>query len=132
MPVIRSEASTDDLLDAVAQLPTEELAAFAERVATLRAERTAAHVSRDESKLLLQISAGLPADARQRYGELVAKRRNEMLSTDEHADLIGLTDEIERLDAERFEALVALAHLRRTSLDELMQSLGIPPARDGW
>jgi hypothetical protein len=43
----------------------------------------------------------------------------------------SVTDEIERLDAERIEALVALAHLRRTSLEELMQSLGIQPARDG-
>lgn len=131
MPVIRSEASTDDLLDAVAQLSTDELAAFADRIAMLRAERTAAHLSLDETALLLQIERGLPAGSHRRYGELVTKRRNERLSADEHAELIGLTNDIERLDAEHMEALIALAQIRRTSLGELMQSLGIQPARDG-
>jgi hypothetical protein len=131
MPVIRSEASADDLLDAAAQLSTDELTAFAERVAMLRAERTAAHLSHDETTLLLQIERGLPAKTRHRYDELVAKRRKEALSEDEHAELIGLTDATERLDAERVEALIALAQMRRTSLGELMHSLRIQPARDG-
>jgi hypothetical protein len=130
LPVIRSQASTDDLLDAVARLPTEELAVFAERVATLRAERTAAHLSHDETALLLQIERGLPTESRVRYDELVAKRRNESLGADEHAELIALTDTIEHLDAERMEALIALAQMRRTSLGELMHALGIQPARD--
>jgi hypothetical protein len=131
MPVIRTEASTDDLLDAVAQLSTEDLTAFAERVATLRAERVAAHLSHDETALLLRIGRGLPAGVRGRYDELVAKRCAETLSTDEHAELIRLTDDVERIDADRIEALVALAGLRRTSPADLMRSLGIPLSRDG-
>ena len=59
MPIIRSEASPEDLLDAVAQFPTEELARFAERVATARAEGVAPHVSHDEGVLLRRIANGL-------------------------------------------------------------------------
>ena len=115
MPVIRAEASPDDLLDAVAQLPTEELSVFAERVAVL----------------LLRIGRGLPADVRRRYDDLLAKRREERLRSDEHAELVRLTDEVERLDAERIEAIVALARLRGVSAATVMQSLGARPASDG-
>ena len=131
MPSIRSEASTDDLLDAVAQLPTEELARFAERVAILRAERVAPHLSRDEAVLLRRIADGLPEGPRRRYRELIAKRDDERLTDDEHAELLRLTDEVERLDADRAEALLVLARLRGVSLTSLMQSLGIRSAHDG-
>lgn len=131
MPVIRSEASTDDLLDALAQLPTEELTRFAERVASLRAERVAPHVAHDEAVLLQRIGRGLPEGTRRRYGELLTNRDDARLTAAEHAELLRLTDEVELLDAERAEAFVALARLRGVSLPALMQSLGIQPARDG-
>jgi len=131
MPVIRSEASTDDLLDAVAQLPTEELTRFAERVATLRAERVAPHVSRQEAALLEQIGRGLPAERQRRYAELAAKRAEERLTEAEHDELIYLSDETEQFDADRAAAIVALARLRGTAPAALMLSLGIKPADDG-
>ena len=131
MPVIRSEASTDDLFDAVAQLPTEELTVFVERVATLRAERIAPHVSHDEAALLQRIGRGLPDGLRRRYEELATKRDDERLTADEYAELLRLTDEVELLNAERAEAIVALARLRGVAPAALMQSLGIQPAGDG-
>ncbi|MGH2583793.1 MAG: STAS/SEC14 domain-containing protein [Dehalococcoidia bacterium] len=131
MPVIRSEASPDDLLEAVAQLPTEELTRFAERVATLRAERVAPHASHDEAALLHQIGRGLPAEHRRRYDDLMAKRDDERLTAEEHTELLRLSDELETLDAERVEAIVALARLRGVAPAALMQSLGIQPAADG-
>lgn len=131
MPVIRTEASSDDLLDAVMQLSSDELAAFTERVVTLKAERLAAHLSQDETALLLRIGRGLPPDTRRRYDELMAKRRAESLSAGEHAELMRLTDEAEHLDADRADALIVLAGSRRTSPIALMRSLGMQPTHDG-
>lgn len=82
-----------------------------------------------EGRLLQQINEGLSPDMWRRYNELIAKRRAEILTPDEHAALIALSDQIEELNARRIECLAALARLRQTSLSALMQQLGIttPP-----
>ena len=43
-------------------------------------------------------------------------------------ELIRLTDESERLNAERIKHLLELAHLQGVTLDEVMKQLGIEPA----
>ncbi|MBI3797591.1 MAG: hypothetical protein HY268_11585 [Deltaproteobacteria bacterium] len=82
-----------------------------------------------EARLLQQINEGLSPEMWQRYNELIAKRRAETLTPDEHAALIALSDQIEDLNARRVECLAELARLRQTSLSALMQQLGIkaPP-----
>lgn len=82
-----------------------------------------------EARLLQQINEGLAPEMWRRYNELIAKRRAETLTPDEHATLIALSDQIEDLNARRLECLTELARLRQTSLSELMQQLGItaPP-----
>ncbi len=82
-----------------------------------------------EARLLQQINQGLPQEMWQRYHELLDKRREERLTPDEQAALIVLSDHIEEVNAHRIEHLVELARLRQTSLETLMQHLGIkaPP-----
>lgn len=46
LPRIQVEATSDQILETVAQLPPEELTTFVERVLTLRAERVAPHASK--------------------------------------------------------------------------------------
>jgi hypothetical protein len=58
--------------------------------------------------------------------ELIEKRRNELLTPEEHTELLRLTAEMEKLDAQRVEALSLLATVRKTTLSRLMQQLGIP------
>ncbi len=81
-----------------------------------------------ETALLLQVNEAVPATARQRFNELVAKRQAEAITPAELDELKMITtDEIERHDAQRLAALDALARLRRMPLTDLMDSLGIPP-----
>ena len=75
----------------------------------------------------MKINTGLPAEVRQRYQELIGKRREERLTQNEYAELLRLTDEAEKGQAERLEALVELSRLRNVPLPELMQTLGIKP-----
>jgi len=85
-------------------------------------------LSEKESELLLAINRSLPAAKTQRYQELTARRREETLSPVEHQELLDLTDDVERLQAERIEHLGELAHLRGKPLGVLMEELGIRPS----
>lgn len=80
-----------------------------------------------EADLLRNIHRELPPEVADRYRALMEKRRAETLTEAEHADLIRLTDESERLQAERIESLAELANLRRTSLVELARELRLRP-----
>lgn len=121
------QASTEQLLNAIAQMPSTELEVFVEQVLKLRAQRQAPSLSAAETELLLKINEGIPTNLQHRFNELVAKRQALTLTEVEHAELIQLGDRIEQFDAERIEHLAALAKLRQRSLREIMQDLGIQP-----
>ena len=124
---IKSQVSLDELLNGVAQLSLPELEDFVLQVIALQAQRKSSSLPKDEAELLLKINQGLSIDTQRRYDDLVAKRKAETLTTDEHQELLGLIDQIEKSDAERAKHLVDLAHLRGTSLTALMEELGIRP-----
>jgi hypothetical protein len=133
MPTLHVEAqvSPDELLQAVDQLGTADLERFVARVLALRARRAAPSVPPEEAALLLQINLGLPAEMRDRLGQLNEKCEDEALTPDEHAELLGLVAQVEALEGERIERLSRLAHLRGVSLTALMDELGIRPPDDG-
>ncbi len=129
MAVIQLEAqiSPKQLLKAVDQLPTFEFEQFVEQILMRRAQRNGAHLSSTESELLLKINQGIPADVQRRYDELISKRRAETITSEEYSELLRLTNQIEKLDAERVRWLIELARYRQTSLPALMDQLGIQP-----
>jgi hypothetical protein len=133
MPTINAEGqlSRDDLLNAARQLSPADFQQFVAGVLDLRAERQSRRLTAPEADLLLRINAGVPADLCGRLGELREKRDTGTLTSDEHAELLRLTDEVERRDAERVAALTELAQLRRTSLVAVMSQLGIGTPADG-
>lgn len=75
--------------------------------------------------MLSKINQGLPEATWQRYYQLIAKRQDETLNAEEHRELLHLTEQVERLDAQRLEYLVELARLRQTTLPALMESLDL-------
>ncbi len=129
MPTVQLEAevSSEQLLKAVGQMSPAELDWFVSRVITIHAERRAPVLDQPEADLLMRINRGLPPDVQARYDELKGRRDAEVLTADEHRELLGLSDEVERLQTERVEAMVGLARLRGTSLTQLMDDLGISP-----
>ena len=122
---IEAQVSPEQLLHAVERLPSQELATFVAQVVALRAQREAPHLGQQETSLLLRINQGVPADTRRRFDELVARRHAETITPDELHKLIQITDQIEQRDAERLAALLELAQRRGTTLDALMDTLGI-------
>ena len=80
--------------------------------------------------MLLRINQGLPENDARRYQELMARRRAGILTGGDHQELLRLTDAAEALQAERVRDLAELARLRGTSLDALVEELGLQPSVD--
>jgi hypothetical protein len=127
MPTIHLEAqvSPEDLLRAADQLSPPELERFATRIQALLAHRRAPSLSAVETELLQAINQGPPPEVRERYEALTAQRRAGTLAPEEHAELLGLSDEVELFEARRVEHLAELARPRGVSLAAVMDSLGI-------
>ncbi len=88
------------------------------------------HAVRNESELLEEINQGFPAEHWERYGELVAKRRAETLTAEEHAEMLAMIEVREEGNVHRVECLAELAKLRQVSLRLLMDQMGIEPTID--
>src|SRR5438046_3960928 len=93
---VQAELSIDKLIEAAGQLRQPELEQFVAQVLALQARRKAPNLPQEETTLLLKINSGLPAEVRQRYHELIGKRREERLTQDEYEELLRLTDEAEK------------------------------------
>ena len=124
---IEVRISTEQLLQAVEQLPPEDLSAFVEQVLVLRAQRNGPRLGEVEAGLLLQINQGIPAEQQRRFAVLVARRQDGLITPDELHELKNLAEQIEQQDVQRLAALDELARLRGVSLRELMVTLGIQP-----
>ena len=70
----------------------------------------------------------MPDALQSRYRKLIASRRAETLTESEHTELLNLTNQVEKYDTERLKYLTKLARIRKISLTELLDELGIEPA----
>ncbi len=127
MPSMQVESN--QLVNAALQMPEDEFQRFVTELFTVKARTKTPTLSERESGLLPRINQGLAAADANRMRALVAKRQSYTITETELQELIGLTDESERLNVERMKALLELARLRGVTLDEVMKQLQIrPPA----
>ncbi len=82
---------------------------------------------RDQAELLQRINRSLSPVEWQRYHELQEKRHAELLTSQEQAELIRFSDQIEEINAHRIQDLVELAQIRHTTLNDLIVELGLKP-----
>lgn len=87
-------------------------------------------MSKVESELMQEINRGVPPGTQARYDELIAKRQSETLTPDEYEELLSLTDEVEKLDAQRVEHLKELAGICGMTLNELMEDIALSKAME--
>lgn len=85
-------------------------------------------VSETEENLLWQINIGLSEQSWQRYHLLITKLEAETLQPDEQQELSQLVEQREEANVRRIDALIKLAQLRNTTLDALIDELGVRPA----
>lgn len=125
MESVDSYLSTSQILAAVEQLSSRELEQLLSKLIAIQAERRAPHLTAEESAIFSRINQALPPEKKERLRELAAKREDGALTEKEWEELIGLTDRLEEMQAERLGALAELARLRGTTLSGVMDQLGI-------
>jgi len=129
MPTVKIEAqmSALDLLQAVQQLSQPELEQFIEQILQVKAQRIAPSLSTKESELLIKINQDLPQELRHLYQTLIEKRHQEILTESEYQQLLELTEQVEKYQAQRLEYLTQLAQIRQLSLTNLITQMGLQP-----
>lgn len=80
-----------------------------------------------ESELLQKVNLDITEAEWTEYRHLITIRRAEKLTETEYYKLAKLGEKIEQANVDRLKYLVALAKLRKVSLDQLMDDLGIIP-----
>jgi hypothetical protein len=126
---VKSRLTEEDLFTEIVHLQPVAVDRLTRRLLSLQAHRKAPHIAEREAELLRIVYRDKRPGFRERYDELMAKRRAESLSTEEHEELLRLTDESEAFDAERLFALGELSQLRETTLPALMKDLGLKAPR---
>ena len=104
---------------------------FMSRISVVRDHRRESRLPAAEARLLSQINHGFADAWWDHYHELIRNRQESRLSTAQHRELIRLTDQLERREAKRLQALAKLAKLRKQSLRNLMTALGLSGMTDG-
>jgi excisionase family DNA binding protein len=120
--------SLDELIQAANDLDEIELERLLQQIVALRIQRKALPAEADDrlGRIHLgHIHQRVPADLRSAYQALRAKREAETLTEADHEQLIQLSHQIERLGAQRLDALALLAQLRQVALPTLMEALGV-------
>ncbi|MEL7358014.1 MAG: hypothetical protein AAFY54_09905 [Cyanobacteria bacterium J06648_10] len=84
-------------------------------------------LSKEETALVQTINNSLSDIEWKRYYELIEKRKEETLDSEEQEVLIALSDQIEEANVNRLTAVAQLAALRRTSIDVLMEEMELTP-----
>lgn len=115
------------LLKEVEKLNPTELEAFVDEVLSMKARHHVPSLDQKETELLLAVNQKLPTALQSRFEFLTKKRREGSLTEQEHAELLGLSDQIEKRDLERLKLLSELAQLRGISLRALTVQLGMKP-----
>ncbi len=126
-----AQPSVSELLDNAARLNAGEFDRFFKSVLTLRAQRVAPSLSKEEAQLLKKINQGFAQKKWERLDLLDGKLEFETLSEEEEKELSVLVEEYETYSLRRLQQLGQLAIIRKVSLDEVMDQLGIQPHHYG-
>jgi hypothetical protein len=117
--------SLDEILAAADRLDETGLDQLLQQVSLMRARRQAPLLSPQESSLLQQINQGLPDDLDRRSQALREKSQNGAITPTEAAEFGQVNGLIEKLAAQRIEALIKLSELRQVPFTQLLDDLGI-------
>jgi predicted DNA-binding transcriptional regulator YafY len=130
MPTINiaAQLTPGNLLDAVGQLNPEELETFVSEVLALRNRRLSPSLDKTESELFEIINQGMPEETQHRFAQLKARLQADAMTPEEQAEFLQITDQREKQNVRRVEALVALAQHRGVTVHQLMEQLGIKTA----
>lgn len=113
------------ILEAITQLDTSSLHGFTNEVIKIFLGRIPNQEQEKEWSLIYQIYTLVPPNVQARYDELTPKLENSTLTDDERQEFLALNEQMEFYSAERLQLLMDLAKVRKVSVQEVMQQLGL-------
>jgi hypothetical protein len=122
---IKSKVTFKELLSGVEQLSTQDLEKFISKLLALRTQKNLKNSSKLELTLVEQIKSKLPDPQQKRYDQLMQKRWEETLTSEEHSELQKMIDIIEEMDLKRAEAIFTLSQIKGVKPEELMKTINI-------
>jgi uncharacterized protein YnzC (UPF0291/DUF896 family) len=130
MSVHNLQISTENLLGVVLQMPDSEYDKFIEKANKLRRKSVKSAWTKSEIELIKKINnCLLSTDEQSLFDKLVKKRRAEKITGSELETLIVLAEKSEMLNVDRINYLIKLAKMKKLTLDEIMEKLGIKPPK---
>ncbi len=121
--------SLEQLLEAVDRLSPAQRREFERRLAARCAE--SGNEGSDEATLARAAKVRLPAAAERRLKRLIARSERGLLTRNELAEYQALSQEVQRLDAARAEALAELARRQGKSVRAVKAEIGCEGALNG-
>ncbi len=116
---------TNNLLQDIAQLDTSSIEQLKADMEAILAKRKQIVKQKKEQQLVQKIHQYTASDTYKRYQVLLEKSRLETITTENYQELMTLTAQIENNNTERLEHLMTLAKIRKKTLREVMQELGL-------
>jgi hypothetical protein len=116
----------EEVIDLIEGLPSESLQEVARFIEYLRfrgAPEAKGPLAETEAPLLAVVRRRLPPEDQRRLSALRARKEEGALTPEGHAELLAYVERVEQEDAERAQALLALARLRKVPLGALMTDL---------
>jgi hypothetical protein len=113
-----------NLLYNASQMPLTELEAFIHQLNGLVTRKRATDIDLRDTILLDKINRTvLEKTKRDRYQALIYTLEMETISDTDHAELLALVEEEEKIRVKRLKYLIELAQLRNVTLPQLMKTL---------
>lgn len=117
------QLSLPELFKAAEQLNQSELEQFASKLIILYTQRKSNRLLTGEAELCLNNQQETAYEIHSHYNQVMTTTEYKM-TEDEYRELLRLSEQIDKLQAYRFEYIAYLANLHNVSLTELMRSLG--------
>lgn len=138
MQNVQLQITTEQLFEAIQQLPVKEQLKLRNRLSQLPESKkndNGTHRKTPveiETDLLARIRlySQLPQRPQRRLNQLRRKKQAETITDSELTELQSLWSRVEWMNVERLEALIELTKLRKTDLESLMRDLGLDKKRN--
>lgn len=118
-------AAVGKLLNQAEQLPPSEFEQFLLRILALNVRRKSIGLPLDESLMLKKINKEFSRKKMERFLLLDEKRQQEILTPEEHGELLVLVRQLEKYDAQKLQLVGQLALLRNVPFEVLLKQLGL-------